>query len=283
VRARLAIITIASGALAACSLLTDLSGLSGAPNAPLDAAAADAGTATGEAGANDAAPGAEAGLGAFTCPADAIFCEDFESTLDAWNKDEQQGATCAATNTRPHRGAKSLRALAPFDSAAFAMNANQNQCYLEHPLPLQTSGVLAIRAYVYLVGAGQTGGFSLPWLRDPTPTGCAAGTLVSGTSDGKWQVLSYSGTGYHELDSLDAPVFDRWLCIEWVLDLRANGHVKMSVDGALVIDKDEVLADSNPFCGYRALDVGIVGHRSSGEVEAYWDDIVVASHPIGCN
>jgi hypothetical protein len=260
---------------AGCDLVLPLHHESPAPD---DGGVAD-GNGPGDTGQGDAISTAPP-----RCPADAIFCEDFEGAVAGWDGvDQFAGGSCAVTNARAHAGTKSLRAFAPFHNTA---PNNESSCTYNHLLPQLETGTLAIRAFVYVVGPARSGSWALLSAHKSLASGCSPGDMKGDFHDDQWGFFYCPASACHGSGtSIEHVPLDRWFCVEWDITLGAPGHVSIFVDGSStpVLDNPSAqLGDHAPFCGYPDLDFGVPENISSSDVEVFWDDIAVATHPIGC-
>jgi hypothetical protein len=191
----------------------------------------------------------------------ALFCSGFERPLsDEWTAQDLQGL--AIVGSPVHAGAGALRssttAKAPVARVAWKLGQPW------------TSGTLYLRAFIYL----------------PTVfSGAGSHVLLElnelATADQKLSIDLKDGNGAQlviEPLAAKGPALptQRWICLELAAGETSAG---LKIDDALVI----TTASSLPKAGIGHLYAGVYSFSTSAGYEAYFDDVVLSSSPIGCN
>jgi hypothetical protein len=143
-------------------------------------------------------------------------------------------------------------------------------------LPVMTTGLLVVRARVlmpkflgdettFLKAFGKNG-------NDDMNVKITNGGLVKVDSD-----LPDAGP---EITGTKGTPINAWFCIEWQATIGTAGHQRVIVDGEVVLDVDE-----NTFtnAGYDSVQIGFNAANGSVTQEMYFDDVVTATQPIGCD
>ena len=264
------------GALAGCNALTGVGDLEVLPDVgvSIDAAADVVGADTNV--APDIGPPIDTGVDAGTCPPFATFCDDFESgNLAKWpTLLETNSGKVSVVGTTVFAGKHAMYATA---GPSTPVNGNYPSvgAGARVPIPVVTSGMLTVRAYVFMP----------KFLGDETTFIKAFGKNGSDdmnvkiTNGGLVKVDSDIPDAGPELTGTKAPPTGAWTCIEWHATIGTAGHQRVIVDGENALDADENTFTSQ---GYDSVQIGF--HAANGSVtqEIYFDEVVVATQPIGC-
>jgi hypothetical protein len=226
---------------------------------------------------SDGAPsdGATPGDGvvpAAACPAFASFCDGFESgNLDAWSGSSVIAATQQVESSIVHTGHYALEAVAPTSTRFYA--------WAIHNFPSQTSGILAVREWLYapqpLVAYDQV----------LTVYGGSANNDdyidLNGSADNAWLASEGDGPTASVLanDASTTPIAQStWVCVELDVMLATTGSAL-----TVYVADQEVLTASllTPSPGYNSVFAGLAAPPGNG-VTAYVDDVVMAAQHIGC-
>ena len=207
----------------------------------------------------------------------STFCDDFESgDLSKWTSLLQTNSgKVSVIETTKFAGRWAMFATAgpstPVNSIYPTVGAGARVT-----VPVVTTGLLAVRAHVlmpkilgaettFLKAFGKNG-------KDDMNVKITSGGLMKVDSDVPDAGPEITGT-------LGTPI-GQWFCIEWQATIGAAGHQKVLVDGALAVDVDESTFTDE---GYDSVQVGFNAANGSVTQEIYFDDIVTATRPIGCD
>jgi len=190
----------------------------------------------------------------------ALFCSGFERPLsDEWTAQDLQGLSIAGSPV--HAGGGALR-------SSTTAKASVARVAWKLPQPW-TSGTLHLRAFVYLptVFSG-AGNHVLLELKDqPAMTQKISIDLKDANAT---QLVT-------EPSSPKGPALptQRWTCLELA---AGPSSAVLSIDGAQAITTSSTL----PAAGISYVLVGVYSFNTSAGYEAYFDDVVLGSSPIGC-
>lgn len=213
----------------------------------------------------DAPDGAIAGA----CPANAVFCDDFESgtLIPPWSYYDMSGpATVMPSMVRPHSGTYSLHGRMTSTSA-------EGQAATVYRFNATSSGTLAVRE----------------WINQPVPMidfdlvvslrQMQRYLSVGANSLGNWVATeNVPGDGlYDHITTIPAPPINTWVCVEVVVQFSAPPRFQVYANGALILD--DMLNEMTP--SYTDVSVGAARADMAG-YEVFVDDVVVAPQRIGC-
>jgi hypothetical protein len=224
-------------------------------------------TGDGGGSAGDDVRGDGAAIG---CPAAATFCDDFEGgSVAKWDRVTiiPDGGTVEVSLERPYSGSHALDANVPA-----LMNGAQADISLD--VPVQTTGVLAARLWVYAVDT-----FTLfdGVLRFASSANANQYLIVACGTTNQWAATERSpGSGITDHVSTAACGPNQWACVELVYSLDAR-HVALLVDGATVVD---VTVD-DPSPAFDRIDVGAVRAVMAG-FRVFVDDVAIGPQRLGC-
>jgi hypothetical protein len=231
--------------------------------------------------------------GVAACPTFALFCEDFEhdgtpadEPFPKWDPHdaviiENPGGpmlqiALGIDHSESFRGAYSLMATAN----------TTGQGILEHPIdPPQASGVVAVRAYLY-VEAALTAPTSFVQITLSGGDGSnnldvgAGASSASAKDGGYWQLVLGDGTVTYGGKS--APVaYGAWMCVEAVLDLDNKTASLYATDAfAPDINAPPVMTMDIAMSSATGFEVGLPYAQL---VQGVWfDDLAYATQRIGC-
>ncbi len=295
------LVVFAGLALAACAgdVSSSLDGGGGAGrdsgSPPLDSAPRDSEPAD-SAAADSASPAVDSGSPRFDCST-AVFCEDFEAVEDfVLEGDSRSSARSAPAGSgwtdvnvgahgeamhraqlrretaRAHRGAASLRAALEWRGDLTAWSQMRHH--------VERRPELFIRFFVYLPAASASVGadVAIAWLGEDTGAyyGTVGLALEAGTA---MRVYGYGGTFEDAPDVTGALATDRWVCLE----LRVTHGASPSFTAWR--DDEEIVSAMPLTLGDRTLSQAMFGQYggwNTGDVELFYDDIVIATERIGC-
>lgn len=251
-------------------------------SASAGAAGGSAGGKSGTGGAAGASTAGSAGSGTAgstgsLCPANALFCEDFEDgNLDGWTN-SPSGGTLAITSMMPSHGTKSLQIDVPAQQYGGALIRNGAPLF---PLPNKRFwGRLMV--YFDSIADGHTD------IIRGAPTGGGTPQYNVGEQHGEILLNYYAGS---ESDCWARPKPSKvvplktWMCWEWSFDGALN-QMQFYIDGALSRQVD-VTGDgclSNPTQPWTAPTFGelrigeYVAERSPNAQRIWIDDIAVST------
>lgn len=202
----------------------------------------------------------------------ALLCESFDAPLpDAYSTWRGDEAVAAIQDCEVARGAGALR----LQSSTFGYS--QTRMRLASP---PTQGPLHVRLFGYFAED-----FRIPeymgllelWTNEDGPPKIG----IDAIGDNQLEV---NLSPFSEVFKSAAGVLRRnqWLCIELAVDLQtAGGSVTLSIDGTPIIEQtDVVTSPGEPFTV--AVIEGGPAEDSTG-VNIAFDELVIASEPIGCD
>jgi hypothetical protein len=213
-----------------------------------------------------ASPSAEAGGG---CP--GFFCDDFEGAF-RWDRFRVRSPSTAAVVTGPTAGVipRSGRAMLQTVTTA-ASDAYAN---VERAMSPRLSGVLAMRAYLYLTSSPAARSTLFGFVARDTAGDFASLLRLRTSDDGRFIVSVTHQTVPTDRDGNALVGIGAWLCVEMVASLAEAGHVGVYVDGAQVIDAD---APTTAGAAYNGILAGIFSTSGSKAQEIFVDDVAVAT------
>lgn len=266
-------------ALAGCNALTGVGDLEVLPEQvePPREAGVEPPDASEASARPDTSPPSDTGLDAGPCPSFATFCDDFETgDLPKWTSLLQtNNGKVSVVGTTVFAGKHALYATA---GPSTPVNGNYPSvgAGARVTVPAVTTGLLAIRARVFMpkiLGAettfikafGKNG-------RDDMNVKITNGGLVKVDSD-----IPDAGP---ELTGAKGTPIAEWFCVEWQATIGTAGHQRVVVNGENVLDTDENTFTSE---GYDSVQIGFNAANGSVTQEIYFDDVVTATQPIGCD
>jgi hypothetical protein len=206
------------------------------------------------------------------CPAFALFCDGFESgNLNAWSSTTLvAGGMLQVESTIVHTGHYALAAIGPPSTQYFAR--------LNHSFPNQTTGILAVREWMYtpqpLVLFDQVLGVQ----------GSANNNDyidINGSANNTWLATEGDGPSSTVLANHGSttPIpQSAWVCLELDVMLATTG----STLAVYAADQEVVTASLlAPSPGYNYHYTGNAAVPGSGAT-VYFDDEVMATQHIGC-
>jgi hypothetical protein len=219
----------------------------------------------------------DTGTDAGSCPSFATFCDDFESgDLSRWTSLlESNSGMVSIVGTPVFEGKLAMYAKAGPSTPVNNVYPNVG-AGARVTIPVVTTGLLAVRARVFMpkiLGAETT--FVKAFGKngvDDMNVKITNGGLVKVDSD-------VPDAGPELTGAKDTPI-NEWFCIEWHATIGAAGHQRVVVNGENVLDADDNTLTSE---GYDSVQIGF--HAAIGSVtqEIYFDDVVIATQPIGCD
>jgi len=206
------------------------------------------------------------------CPAGAIFCDDFETgDLSRWPNPVtncKAGTVEGVDGTRAFRGARSLHATEPNTGVS-------GGCDLSLPINPVSSGVLAVRFYVYSPALLRGDWTGLLYFDDG-----AYVALGDNTMPGQWKI--YWAADYYGIGVQETP--GAWQCVEEVLDVT-NSRIELFVDDAANPNPSKAPIVTLPNVGVgtiSTIDFGLMNTPGGLAEDVSFDDVAVANHRIGC-
>lgn len=215
----------------------------------------------------DRAPDAGADAMPPSCPVFATLCEDFETgELARWPGGfTSTNSSVGLTTDRPHRGAFALESFTPAGALATANIARE--------LPVQSTGVLALRLWVYPVEPLVN--FSEVVLWGNTTTGQYL--TFGGDPNENWTFSENSSAGLFDHLGVAPVAVGAWACVELVISFAGP-----STTAQLIVDGVPYQAQlDDPAPAYDELAIGLPRVDFAG-AHTIIDDLVVADRPIGC-
>jgi hypothetical protein len=200
----------------------------------------------------------------------ALLCETFDAPLGAeystWHGD---APIASLQDCLVAQGAGALR----YRSAAF--DYSQTRMRLASPV---AGGPLYARFYAYfpaeLTIPEYLALFEL-WTVEDGPEDKIS---VDAIGDNQFEVNVAGTTAFSAPGAL---MRDRWLCIELALDLTpTNGSLSLSIDGTKVIERAGTA--TFPATPYSVAVIESVPSEGALDVEVAFDELIVATEPIGC-
>lgn len=202
------------------------------------------------------------------CPAFALFCEDFESgSLSQWNTtDVVDPATLAVTSTMPHGGGFALEATSP-------PNGSSLRALAEYRFTARTSGVLAVRFYMWLSTPLNNFSSVMALYNQQNNRYLALG----GDELVNWVVPEDTDAGQFDLKSTSpTPAANAWNCVELVYTF-APARAEVFVNGVNVLDR----ASNATAASFSRFMLGVSRGDQVG-LHVVIDDVVLAAQRIGC-
>lgn len=219
----------------------------------------------------------DGGVDAGRCPPFATFCDDFESgDLVKWTSLLQTNSgKVSVVGTKVFDGQNAFYALAgpstPVNNTYPAVGAGARVT-----VPVVTSGLLVVRARVFMPRfLGDETTFIKAFAKNGVDD-----MNVKITNGGLVKVDTDIPDAGPELTGTKGPPIDKWFCIEWQATIGAAGHQRILVDGEEVLAADEYNLTSQ---GYDSVQIGFNAANGSVTQDIYFDDVVMATQPIGCN
>jgi hypothetical protein len=203
------------------------------------------------------------------CP--GFFCDDFEGAF-RWDRFRVRSPSAASIVTEPTTGVTptSGRAMLRIVTTA-AADAYAN---VERAMPPRSSGVVALRARLYLTSAPAPRTTLLGFLARDATSDYASLLRLRTTDDGRWLVTTTHSGVATDRDGAARISAGAWLCVEMVASLGSAGHVGVYVDGTQVIDADVQTTAGAP---YNAMLAGVFSTNGTIAQEIFVDDVVTAS------
>lgn len=215
----------------------------------------------------DSAPTANA------CPADAIFCDGFESgDISAWTGNiRSTGGTLVVEQSVTHSGAYALDAKMPAQSDGAASEVYFNFASI-------SSGMLAARAWIYqpqpLINYDS--------VMDLSSMDMASFQYVSlcGANQQWVAVEEPNLANFQTVDYVSSTAIPdaTWICVEANYTFGAPSHIALYVDDMLAVEHDA--SDASPH--FATLHAAVARADAAGS-ETIIDDVVLATGHIGCN
>jgi hypothetical protein len=198
------------------------------------------------------------------CPTQGvILCDGFETgNAEKWNAQPYTagGGTGTIDETRPHTGKWALDTMAGGGGVAVVQKNIE---------PAQTTGMLAVRAWVNIAAAAASPGpFIGLYNRQSTQD------VYVTIDNGKW---TYEGDGETTTPSDVPATLNVWTCVELDYTLQPPSF-DLYIDGA------HPLGPSASNLQAPAFDLVSVGvENPSSPVHTFTDDVVIATGHIGCD
>ena len=259
------------------------------PESPLDALTGsdlgnDEGTGTDSGGGTDATTDA-ADVGTDSGPPPAslcgtypgeLFCDGFETgTLDMppWLLSSMSGpsASWSVQGAETYRGGSALKLEATGSADWIEIRA---------PVPgVPSSGTLAVRAWVLRPAAEPPTDAEL-WFLQLEPVTVDILMFPSSGNDRIWVIADNPGMFY--ASTADMP-HGAWACFEVIveLDSGAAGSVEVRLNDFLILLESGIQTVGPG--GVTSLELKIHGTAAGTLHEMYWDELVIADQPIGCD
>lgn len=269
-------------ALAGCNALTGVGKLEALPDDDAGAAEIDARAPVdggGDARVTDAfvtdSPASDADAASF-CPTFAVFCDDLETgNLIKWTSLFQtNGGKVTVADAPVYAGKKAMRALAGsstlVDGSFPAVAAGARIT-----IPAVTSGMLVVHARVYM---------PITLTNDTTFIKVFGANAVDdmNVKIGINGVPKVDGdtpnAGAEKLGMKKLPT-GSWVCVEWQTTVAVLGHQKLLVGSGIEVDADE---DTSTSLGFDSVQLGFQASNGSITQEVLFDDVVIATQPVGC-
>jgi len=205
------------------------------------------------------------------CPVGALLCDGFEDPLPGVWIIEGDGtiARVDSSQGKVHSGSYA-RQLSIGAGAAERAEAQSFDIS-----PHVTSGLLSFRAYLYVVPPIASATLSLVELNCGN---VGAKTVKTSIDVAGGIVKLLNGAGAHTTSTTSMPS-GRWVCAELRVDLSSSPHTITAL-----IDGSEVAKVAEPSaCTSFATAKLQVWTETQPAVTVYFDDVIVAKGPIGCN
>ena len=199
------------------------------------------------------------------CP-EALQCDDFEDgDFVNWEVDSGEGATVSISTERSHSGMRAVAAEVP------ALPFTGSSAVIKREQALQTSGVLAARAWIFSPGPITNFSGVLQFEGDD------GYVMISGSNTGRWTVTENSEAGLFDHDSAVVPRPATWTCVE--LEYRFSPpRIRMYIDGVSVLETGA----EDPAPAFDEVAVGVTRASLAG-FRVFVDDLVIANKRIGCD
>jgi hypothetical protein len=187
----------------------------------------------------------------------------------------------ALDSSLAHEGAQSLRATVTASLSTGPGEENE----LNFRFTPQSSGTLAVRSFVRIDST--LGDYAqLIWLaHDPNSGPAYSGYAVTLTHYTGWMLQRFpqGAATDHGASPPAQPALGQWVCVELVITLSSGsgGRAQLYVDGQAVLDVPEATLDSGT-PSYGLLSIGIPRAQGDRDETRWFDDVVLAPHPIGC-
>jgi len=216
----------------------------------------------------DAPDGAIAGA----CPANALFCDDFESgvLIPPWSYYDMSGpSTVTPSTARPHSGMYSLH-------GTMTQQTAEGQAATIYRFNSTSTGTLAVREWINQPVPMINFDLVMSLRQSPRYLSVGANSL------GNWVMtenvpMPAPMAGLHDhITTIPAPPVDTWVCVELVVQLSSQ-KFQVYANGALIID--DILHEAMP--AYTEVSVGATRADMAG-YEVFVDDVVIAPQRIGC-
>jgi hypothetical protein len=225
------------------------------------------------------AGGPRSDAGSSACPAFAVFCDGFETgNFSLWTAESPLDgpATIAVDGVQHFRGAFAAHASAPQQAEDGSFVASRS--VEMKTLPQMSSGLFAMRAYLFLAEA-QSEGTALLALSQQA----SGASLVVSVNSG---ALALSKSGFEGGDGITlasgVPAPGSWHCLQWLVTLDPSaGNVKMSLDGNPILDASTPTLTAT-LTYFDQLELGYSFEPGSQTEDAFFDDLAIATQPIDC-
>ncbi len=226
--------------------------------------------------------GGDAGGNPSLCGGGFLFCDGFESGIDAstWQVGTTMEGHVAVDSTYVYRGAKALHASLDAFQGGLAYGPSAQLLHHDMSWP----GHIFVRAFVYapqplpanfttLFTVGQYGGNPVGLQLNVAPGAAEAWAetiFADGQNDGTW------------LDSTTM-ASAQWACVEIEVDSGA-GKVKVSVNGTVLAMLNHPIGMVMPALQQLAIGLYIFNPPASqGATEIWVDEVAVDGSAIGCS
>lgn len=221
-----------------------------------------------------------------SCPAGAVFCEDFETSTGAsfpkwdsvsiknwYTNGAADPTTSMQANGAPCRGA----------TAAHAHTLGEAQVAFLHKSAAGRPNPFYVRLWFRIAGSSPTSNFELIGLHDS-----ADGNFINIGVDRSLQVFGVNIVGFSSnaagMTGPAALAADRWSCFEMgvLFDSSTIGRIQLWLDDVPSLDAQNVVTS-----GTLALDkvvLGVVtGMPETGTFDVEIDEIAISGSRIGCS
>ncbi len=210
-----------------------------------------------------------------SCPAFAVFCDDFETgDLSRWTRIATFGQGSAIVGSTRVRGGRFA-----LESTVLASATPDGTQAPALTIQARTSGILAVRAWLNSPEPLINFDLVLSFVHQSSPQYVSLG----GDGNGHWTSTedgSPAGLTNHMTSNADDAIIDHWTCVELVYAFLSGtaAHIQAFADNSLVLDADAV--DPTPI--FDDVLVGIP-RADKGGYHVFVDDVVVADQRIGCD
>jgi hypothetical protein len=220
-----------------------------------------------DAAAGDSSPDTAA---AAACPAFASFCDDFESgDVSKWSgMTVDPGNTLAVQASLFHAGGHAL------DASAVPATTN-TAAFVDHAIAAQTTGLLAVRQWVYAVQPVVNYDGVLNLYNTSTQF-----VMVDADTTSNWTISEENANATSSLDHGSATQVPTgaWTCIEIDYELTPTTMATLYVGDVVTVPT--LIMDPTPTVS--TIRVGLTRADMAG-AHVVIDDVVVAAQHIGCN